>query len=169
MSARRNTGAKLTLTDSEFVGNSAKNGGGLYCHSCKASQISGTTFEGNTADTGGGIYVQWSQGSLHFTNSSWIGNRASGLGGGVYITNDGNNQTDEHSFTSCVFVGNVATTAAAIELWDSGLAVPMTNCTFAFNAANAGGAVEWRYAKGCRLTNSISAGNHATQSGANAL
>ena len=55
--------AKVTVIDSEFTGNSAYDGGGLYVsEGSQELSITGSTFTGNTArHQGGGIFVNGTQ------------------------------------------------------------------------------------------------------------
>ncbi len=163
-------GARLYLIDSVVLANSAEGkGGGLKANGAGGGLLRGARFEGNSAATGGAGDIRWSALPFYFEDSTFVGNAASGAAGAVYITND-NNQNgnvnddpddDEHSFTSCVFVGNSGTEGGALMLWATPLAPPITNCTFAYNAANEGGAIAYHYTKDTTLTNSIVYGNNA--------
>ena len=82
--------ATLKLTDSEVVGNEASSGGALYNYGSVC--ITGTSFRYNAAYTGGAIRNDYSGdgSSLLITNSSFVGNTASGSAtnsnGGVLYT-----------------------------------------------------------------------------------
>lgn len=156
-------GQGLTVSDTVIADNtSSGKGAGARFQSSAGGLFERVTFEGNVSDgSSGGVHVEWSTAPFVFRDSRFIGNRASSLGGALYITNDNDNTQAEHEIEGCIFVGNAASSGGALMLWDSGLAVPITNCTFAGNAAGNGGAIEWHYAKQTRLRNSIAWGNHA--------
>ena len=79
------SGATLNLTDSEVVGNSAENGGGIA--SVGTLLVSRTTVSGNRAEglqtdgNVGGIYVM--QGAAEIRNTTVSGNSASATAGGI--------------------------------------------------------------------------------------
>jgi len=81
------TGALAVVTNNVIVGNSAKNGGGVYTYFNRSNTIN-NTITGNTAFLGGGIYSGQSDTTLpvNITNNIIEGNRLSqfGNGGGLY-------------------------------------------------------------------------------------
>lgn len=103
-----------TLTDSQFLGNSASHGGAVHC-SNSAPTLTGCTFTGNSVDIegiGGAIKFYAPDASPKLSNCTFSGNSASGsfgYGGAIYIY--------------------------------SGQPVHIVNCTFAQNAARYGGVV----------------------------
>ena len=77
--------AKVTVIDSEFTGNSAYDGGGLYVsEGSQELSITGSTFTGNTArHQGGGIFVNGTQTKI--SESRFDSNKASRYGGALKL------------------------------------------------------------------------------------
>ena len=97
---------KVTLRNSEFIGNSATagRGGALYSW-LRYIEIDGTTFLGNSANAGGAIWTGGDTWEAEITNSRFIANEAlQAEGGGLYIAPDSFN-TEIHNTE---FVENVA-------------------------------------------------------------
>ncbi|MCP4542039.1 MAG: DUF11 domain-containing protein, partial [Chloroflexi bacterium] len=73
----------LTVENSTFFNNTAKQGGGIY-HTDFTLFVSNSTFSGNSAtNEGGGIYVTNNK-TLTLTNSTLVSNTAVITGGGIY-------------------------------------------------------------------------------------
>lgn len=69
---------RLTVVDSEFVGNQGSLGGAIHSGSVEQIDIFGSTFADNTASTGGAIYTK---GPLSMANSTVAGNMANSASG----------------------------------------------------------------------------------------
>ena len=112
-----NSGAKLDINNTTFKNNTAATKGGAidnYFYNDAANdgyaKITNSTFTGNTAANGGAIYNnkggsikvggQDQVGKLYVADSSFSGNKASGLGGAIYnegeLTLDGDNTFSEN-------------------------------------------------------------------------
>lgn len=75
-----------TISNSNFIGNSAFGdmfGGGAIISTAFFGNITNSIFSNNNAYNGGAIYLEDSYGIIEDTN--FIGNRASGKGGAIYI------------------------------------------------------------------------------------
>jgi CSLREA domain-containing protein len=85
------TGANLIVEGSEIVGNTAASGGGIW-HAGDALTLLSTTVAGNVAEgdgvndlgRGGGVALAPGSEAPRFMNTTFSGNRADGLGGGIY-------------------------------------------------------------------------------------
>lgn len=88
-----NSGQKLTIRNSKFQTNKAKNGGAIYDYGSSGASINieDTTFSKNTATSNGGaIYIEGSDGKtqINIENASFSQNTASsGKGGAIFINN----------------------------------------------------------------------------------
>jgi hypothetical protein len=72
--------AEAVLTDCEFRGNSARQGGGLFGNGFSVLQVARALFVENVAVVGGGL---WYNGLTLVTDSTFLRNEADGLGGGL--------------------------------------------------------------------------------------
>ena len=102
----------LTVTNSSFTGNTAittSGAGGAIVnyYSTLTVTITGSNFTGNTATYGGAIY---NLKNLNATNSTFIGNKATGYGGAII-----NYVTGTLNVTSSTLTNNKATNGGAIE------------------------------------------------------
>lgn len=90
------TNGKFTMTATTVTGNTAKDGGGLYLEVAGGISITNSTISGNTATSGkgGGAYISTNV-STNLTakflikDTTIVGNRATGNGGGLYLAPDG--------------------------------------------------------------------------------
>lgn len=146
-----NVGAKLTVTDCLFSGNSADSGGAIYSTydgdltirnsrflsntavgaggavvAYGGSSVSGCTFTGNRAEVGGALYqVQAVSGSTFSDNSANVGGA---MVVGVY-----------GAVQSCVFTGNSARDYGGAVIGSG--TTEVKGCSFVANSADIGGAV----------------------------
>jgi predicted outer membrane repeat protein len=77
----------LVMTNTTFAFNRAEgDGGGLACDRCARLRLSNSAFISNTAAYGGGLYVGGTAGSgyARVENVTFSGNQVTGFGGGVY-------------------------------------------------------------------------------------
>ncbi len=75
-------GSSPTLANCTMSGNSADDGGGVYCDWYSSPTLTNCTISGNLASRGGGVYCNRSTPTL--TNCTISGNSAYAYGGGVY-------------------------------------------------------------------------------------
>ena len=71
----------VTLTNNQFIANSATHGGALRIESKTNTQLKNNLFTGNTANNGGAAYIT---GDTTLTNNQFITNKAS-IGGALRI------------------------------------------------------------------------------------
>jgi len=144
---------------------SIREGGGMYSHSNSNLTVTNCEFIGNSATglnfgSGGGMYN--SSSSLVVTNCALIGNSAigkNGCGGGM------NNASSNLTLTNCALIGNSAIgengCGGGMNNYISNLAV--TNCTFSDNSAyEFGGGMANISGDYPTVTNSIFRANTAT-------
>ncbi|HWM23709.1 MAG TPA: choice-of-anchor Q domain-containing protein [Chthoniobacterales bacterium] len=143
----------LTISRCVISGNSAPNGGGLYCGGMHgtllAVNVIDSTISGNSSTTGGGIYVTgpyfygFGGAALAITNSTISGNTATGDGsgrsGGGGIFSQG-----RFVITNSTISGNSASLGGGI---NDGFNFPIrgpsviTNSTISGNSASEGGGI----------------------------
>ncbi len=159
-------GALLTygspvLTDVDFIGNQAVNGGGLNIQgSYNTVTINQARFIGNRATstvyytTGGGMYVNQGEGSsLNLTNAIFRGNTSTWYGGGMIIS------VGDIHITNVLFSGNWAGySGGGMDIRQ--VAPVLTNVTFSGNWSYYGGGI-YLASSGIDLVNSILWGNSA--------
>jgi hypothetical protein len=140
----------VTITNSTFTNNSAKNGGAFYDQSVGGSTISGSLFSGNAATAGsaGAIYSDNTTDSatptiMTISNSTIANNTATGSGGAMFIKGI---QTNAFSFTNVSFYGNTSNQTSAafgggIRIEGTGARpITFTNCLFNNNTTAGSGA-----------------------------
>lgn len=76
---------RATVTNSEFISNSATDNGGAVYNEDSRLEMSGCVFKGNSAGAGGGLYKAGG-GELRATNCTFSGNRADSGGGGYCLS-----------------------------------------------------------------------------------
>lgn len=141
--------ARITVTNSTFVNNTASNTGGamrLNLASPSSSiTIIDSTFSGNSAPIGGAIYgfaddtITAPLGELRVARSNFNGNRAAQTGGAATV-----DTTARTSFTDCTFAQNSGDMGGALYLPLASNLEPafIQRCTFTQNtAAASGGAI----------------------------
>jgi predicted outer membrane repeat protein len=149
------SGAKLTLARLTVAdGKSGDFGGGIYNNSGGTVEVTKSTFSGNSAtDLGGGID---NRGTLEVTNSTFSDNKTTrtdgnNFGGGIF--NDGTLKVTKSTFSN------------NSSLQGGGLAnfrtLEVTNSTFSANTAAGGGGIYNNDT--LKVTNSTFSGNSSTQ------
>jgi predicted outer membrane repeat protein len=121
----------LTLTECEFIGNSASYGGGL-CNSQSTATLTNCTFRDNSAFQGSGIFC-FEDNSI-ITKSIFVGNSASYEGGAIYC-----GEISNPIVTNCIFNGNSANEGGGIYSYYYSNPT-ITNCTLNRNKASHSGA-----------------------------
>ena len=134
----------VKLSNVTVSGNSGKSGGGLYMYRTKVFAKDCSIIENQAPGSGAGVY---SSGGTHkaamaggsFTNVKFIGNQGtdSCSGGAVYMNTD-----VEFTFTDCQISDNVSANYCGGIYAAAGSVPTLTNCTFTGNqAAKYGGAL----------------------------
>ena len=140
-----NAGNRGVLSGSNFINNSAGNGGAVFWNGANG-RLSGSNFIGNNASNGGVVYWKAYKGTL--SGSNFTSNSASVDGGAVYWAGTNGNLTGSN------FIGNNASYGGAV-FWN-GTGGVLDNCSFVncsaysfYNTENVvslrdfGGAVFW--------------------------
>ena len=135
--------ASLTVTNSQFSGNSASNSGGAINLQSDTVNVSNSTFTGNSAGSGGAIYLFGNSTfttSGTITSSTFSGNTATFEGGAIAVVNL---QGGSATITNNTFNANQATgsTGAGGAIW-IGSPTTLTNNTIAGNSAASGGGID---------------------------
>lgn len=130
------TGATLTVEESLFTGNNASStslGGALYCLQPVEAVVRGCRFERNTSASGGAGILFSSTGShLLIEKTTFTGNRAVLIGGGIQCLGGSFTATD------CVFAGNTAGIGAALGLYST-VNPRLERCRFEGNVSSGPG------------------------------
>lgn len=124
--------SSVTIANSHFEGNTATgSGGGLYIERGDLS-LTESSFENNTADWGGGLYAaaNYSFYTWEVQSLSFIGNTATGSGGGAFLDNY------QATPSELSFEGNTATDDGG-GLYARSMTV--SDCLFSSNQAGYGG------------------------------
>jgi subtilisin family serine protease len=150
----------IPLTRCSFTGNSAGEGGALYTASGDPV-LAGCRFEGNSATTGGGMFGTGLGNTSTFNDCTFVGNTATGDGGGAY------SNADSQMFSRCRFFGNAATRGGAM-FTQSGNPT-LVNCLLVGNTATSGAAAELRGAADGVWANTTFVSNFAQSFGAAAF
>ena len=156
------SGDQLEITNSSFIGNSADSGrgGAILMKAGTRLSVSRSTFTNNTALVGGGGGAQYpgSGGAIavyggtvsnqpsvvNINDVSFSGNRASDLGGAVYLNGSYNSLGGEYfdvNISNTTFTNNTSDFGAGVFSWQSSVGnnnVSITNSTFFQNMAIAG-------------------------------
>lgn len=142
-------GKSIVITNSDFVGNVALQGGAVFAHAAGVLLVTDSTFDGNLATLDGGAF--YSLAPVDLTGVEVLGNTAIGNGGGgVVAVSNG-----VGFFTDTVFSANVAANGGA--LWVLGASIDAGDTTtFQGNTADNpgtsfGGGV-WVQANGNAIT-----------------
>ncbi len=158
------TNHDFTFVACSFIGNSGGNGGALRPGNGDFT-VTDCHFEGNSAtQTGGAIYLGGG-GDIQITGCTFTGNTAP-TGGAVASFHDFN--APGEVFDSCVFEGNTATGEGGGGAIATADFIPITNCQFTANIAEAGpgGAVRSSAPGPAMITGSAFDQNQATDGGA---
>ena len=114
-----NAGNRGVLSGSNFINNSAGNGGAVFWNGANG-RLSGSNFIGNNASNGGVVYWKAYKGTL--SGSNFTSNSASVDGGAVYWAGTNGNLTGSN------FIGNNASYGGAV-FWN-GTGGVLDNCSF---------------------------------------
>jgi len=178
------TGSSPTITNCTINGNSARDGGGIYCEWESNPTITNCTISGNSAGHGGGIYCL-RQSNPTITNCTINGNSA-GHGGGIYCSIFGS-----PTINNCIISGNSARYyGGGIFCWEGsqmisnctitdneakwgdgggiccwGSSPTITNCTISRNSAEDGGGIYSSYSSSPTITNCTISGNSGVRDG----
>ncbi|MCL2687627.1 MAG: hypothetical protein FWE58_03745 [Methanobrevibacter sp.] len=79
-----NIGNDFTVTNSNFTNNSASYGGAIYFFVGYDFTVINSNFTNNSASYGGAIYSADNMDNCNIINSTFIGNNATGIGGGIF-------------------------------------------------------------------------------------
>ena len=169
-SAFSNGTTTVTVQNSTFKGNRARDGGGIH-HRGSANSgpltVRGCTFTGNITNVaGGGVYIRASK--FIISDSTFTGNTA-GFGGGVYT--GGSGPSAPLTLQNSTFSGNTAGYGAGGYNSGSGATVPLMvqNCTFSANTSPGYGGALYNHgaspAAMLKVINSTLSGNTATTAG----
>ena len=153
-------GSTLHLRDSSFNANSAVDfGGAVRCHPSSTTTIDGCTFTANQSSHGGAVY---NAGLLDAEDTLFEGNSSS-FGGGA-LDNNGT-----QTVRRCTFGSNVADFAGGA-MWNHvNSSATVIDCTFAYNVASEGGAIENREGATLIVQGSTFAFNHGWNIGGGAI
>ena len=121
-----------TVTNSRFRGNIAvSNGGAIYCNA-NSSTFTGSEFSGNEANNGAGIFLAYSVANIEITGCNFTNNDAVNEGAAIMgIYNEKNIQVDDSRFN-----GNTALNGGAIALGQNSNDFSLTNSEFNGNHAS---------------------------------
>jgi predicted outer membrane repeat protein len=145
------SGTTMSIANCSFTENSAGGTGGavMTYFAPQTATITSCTFTRNTATSGGAVYN--TANNLTLDACSFLGNAATGSGGGLYSSYPA-------TVTNSVFVGNQAASGGG--LYEDAWSFLVIGCTFSSNVATAGGGLYFNQT-GYQLTNSILWGNNA--------
>ena len=137
-----------TVTHCTFTGNQGR--GLYYIYVVGTTEVTDCTFSGNL---GGGMYANETR--LALTGCTFIGNSATGAGGGLRSIFRG------ASLVDCVFVGNSAQNGGALFIDEGELIWSLANCLFVGNMAEDRGGVLYSDWSRADLVNCTLSGNRA--------
>lgn len=154
----------FNLVNNVYRGNICQNLGGAFNAGFTAVvNVEDCLFESNEAGSGGAICLQNDSTTVNVINSEFLGNMASGNGGGI-------NGIASHWITveDCLFEGNTANFGAGININEGTSDVStldVSNCFFNFNFADSqAGAINVTDAN-ATITNCVMLNNSATDPG----
>ena len=122
------------------------------------AQISGFTFKNGRAENGGGIAC--SDSGLEINDCAFVGNMASGAGGGMWIAG-----SHDILVANCIFKSNTVEGKGG-GIFCNNSKVTITRTSFQENSAGQGGAIIARYGTYVEVDNSTFFGNTAHDGGA---
>lgn len=156
----------ITLSGNIFTGDSALQGGGVYCSAAGTITLSGNTFTGNSVSrSGGGVYCTGGT-NVTLSDNTFTGNSGHLYGGGVYCDlSSGSVALINNTFTS-----NSAPYGGGV-FCSSQVTNPVTlfGNTFQKNSAATDGGGFYVLAPNINLLDNLVANNNATNTTANAL
>jgi parallel beta-helix repeat protein len=173
-----------TVTDCNFINNSAGNGGGMYNHSDSNAIVTNCSFIWNTSTAGNGGAMHNAYSNPTVTNCTFSGNSSAYYGGGMCnaydsnprVTNceflrneadwDGggmyNHEGSSPTVTDCNFTNNISEQEGG-GMTNSFSSPMVTNCTFSGNMANLSGGGMLIYKSSPNITNCTFSDNTATR------
>lgn len=177
----QHNGASATVSDTEFTGNTASQGGAIYNDTYGSAvsdlTVSGGVFTSNTADNGGAVY---NYAKMVISGAEFRENRAngtdvwgtSGFGGAVENTSNG-----DLTITDATFAGNIGLNGGAIANylpWTDMTSLPKLTVfggSFEENAAANGGAIylAGAFAEEIGISNADFTSNTAANGGGGAI
>lgn len=98
--------SQLTVVNSEFTGNSARNGGAINNFNASDANITNSTFTNNSATDGGAIHNAGSGATVNLFSSTLSGNTATSDGGA--ISNGGSSNTGIANIHNSTILNNTA-------------------------------------------------------------
>jgi predicted outer membrane repeat protein len=150
-----NAGGTLTVSNSSFTGACGWSGGGIYSYG--PANISSSTF--SMSDCGSGAAIYNSSAAMTVTNSTFDGNGHSFSGGAIY------NSSGTLIITGSTFSNNTSEFSGGA-IYNGGGTLTVTNSTFSGNSAGTdGGAIDNDTGSTLTVTNSTFSGNSATSHG----
>ncbi len=171
-----------TITDCVFVGNEARDGGGMYNSDCSSPTMINCSFNANYACFGGaGMYNRFFS-SPTMINCSFNANYATVFGGGMHnisnssptLTNctfSGNNGaagggmfntlSSSPVLTNCEFINNIGCECEGGGMYNGSSHPILTNCVFIGNEADVAGGGMYNGNSNPILTNCTFSGNSA--------
>jgi len=140
----------LTIANSNFSSNYAPHGGGILHHSSSMLTITGSNFSNNNAILGGGIFNVGSSipTMLTVTSSHFTDNTGGGIYNAPFVTLD----IKDSTFTDNTDGGIINSTFGTLTI---------TNSTLSGNQADYGGGIYIDYSGTLNITNSTLSGNSA--------
>ncbi len=147
-----------TLTNINFLNNSAYSGGGVF-NDTSSPTLTNVNFSGNSATYGGGGMYNSSNSKPTMTNVTFSGN-SSGDGGGMV-----NSSNSKPTMTNIIFSSNSATYSGGGMVNSSNSNPTMTNVTFTGNSAGYPGGGMYNLFSNPTLTNVTFTGNYADEGG----
>jgi hypothetical protein len=149
------------FTDCSFQGNTAAGvGGAMYDWATTGTDISGSTFRGNAAPSGGALYLD--DEGPYITESVIGGNSATGDGGGIFNSEEGEPVT----ITGSTITGNSAGgVGGGLDEESAGYLSSMTDTIVKNNTAVDGGGINDGEGADARDTGDTISGNRASGNG----
>jgi len=124
----------LVIERVRLIDNVASSGGGALHVVQGAVTISDSEITSNEGSSGGGIFID--TGSITVSTTVFRGNRAASVGGAAFTYHGSENSG---SFTDCLFEGNDALVAGAVQVLSSALGpIAFLRCRFVRNQATDG-------------------------------
>ncbi len=150
------SGGTMTITDSQFIGNSAAAGaGGAIALKNGTMSITDTSFTGtNIGGNGGAVYME--SGAMTISGGTFTANKGNSNGGAVYLSGG------ELTISESSFEGNVAQKGGAVYLTGGNLI--LASSAFYNNEANTGGGAVY-LSNGNLTVSGSSFEKHTAQSG----
>ncbi len=129
-------GGPITFTGCEFIGNSARSGGGLYVQNNPLTLVNCLFRDNNTTGDGGGL--TWSGDSATIMGCDFENNNADDSGGGAYVRGNGDKSVIQ--VTDCDFrMNDSGDDGGGLFIWNGEATI--SDCEFVLNTTvdNGGG------------------------------